>query len=77
MWAQQRGELGASRARSEPEASEDRRARILWRRPAPGGEEEVEEEEGVEEVEIGLESLADKHGLEKVIEVANRMSKKG
>jgi benzoyl-CoA reductase subunit BamC len=41
-------------------------------------EEEVdEEEEQAEDIEIGLESLADKYGLEKVIEVANRMSKKG
>ena len=40
-------------------------------------EEEVEEEEGPEDVEIGLESLADKYGLDKVIDVVNRMSKKG
>jgi len=41
-------------------------------------EEEVdEEEEAPEEIETGLESLADKFGLDKVMEVVDRMSKKG
>ena len=41
-------------------------------------EEEVdEEEEPAMDIEISLESLADKYGLEKVAEVVNRMSKKG
>ncbi|MGA7677609.1 MAG: (4Fe-4S)-binding protein [Dehalococcoidia bacterium] len=40
-------------------------------------EEEVEEEEKLEEMELGLESLANKYGLEKVIDTIARMSKKG
>jgi benzoyl-CoA reductase subunit BamC len=40
-------------------------------------EEEVdEEEEAPEDIQTGLESLADKYGLDKVIDVVNRMSKK-
>jgi benzoyl-CoA reductase subunit BamC len=37
-------------------------------------EEEVEEEEKPEEVEIGLESLIDKHGLQKVMDTVSRLS---
>ena len=37
-------------------------------------EEEVEEEEGPEEMEIGLEALADKYGLDKIMETVARMS---
>jgi benzoyl-CoA reductase subunit BamC len=42
-------------------------------------EEEIEEEEKAEELETGLESLADKYGLDKIMEILNRMSlaKKG
>jgi benzoyl-CoA reductase subunit BamC len=42
-------------------------------------EEEVEEEEVQEELEIGLESLANKYGLEKIMDTVARMSmsKKG
>jgi benzoyl-CoA reductase subunit BamC len=42
-------------------------------------EEEVEEEVKLEEVEIGLESMIDKYGLEKVMDTVARMSapKKG
>ena len=40
-------------------------------------EEEVEEEQKPGEIEIGLESLADKYGLQKVMETVARMSKKG
>jgi benzoyl-CoA reductase subunit BamC len=42
-------------------------------------EEEVEEEEPLEELEIGLESLADRYGLEKIMDTLARMaeSKKG
>lgn len=40
-------------------------------------EEEVEEQAEQAELEIGLESLANKHGLEKVMDVIARMSKKG
>ena len=42
-------------------------------------EEEVEEEARAEELETGLESLVDKHGLEKILEAVARMtlSKKG
>ena len=36
-----------------------------------------EEEEKQEEIETGLESLANKHGLQKVIDIVTRMSKKG
>jgi len=39
-------------------------------------EEEVEEEEKLEEMEIGLESMANKYGLEKIIDTVARMSKK-
>ena len=37
-------------------------------------EEEVEEEVKPEDVEIGLESLVDKYGLEKVMDTVARMS---
>jgi len=40
-------------------------------------EEEVEEEEAQEELEIGLESLANKYGLQKIMDTVARMSKKG
>jgi benzoyl-CoA reductase subunit BamC len=41
-------------------------------------EEEVDEEEEEQEaLEIGLESLANEHGLEKVLDTLARMSKKG
>src|SRR4030042_5246474 len=40
-------------------------------------EEEVEEEEKREEMEIGLESLANKYGLQKIMDTVARMSKKG
>jgi benzoyl-CoA reductase subunit BamC len=42
-------------------------------------EEEVDEEEAQEELEIGLEALADKHGFQKIIDAVARMSmaKKG
>jgi benzoyl-CoA reductase subunit BamC len=40
-------------------------------------EEEVEEEEKPEEMEIGLESLANKYGLQKDMDAVARMSKKG
>jgi benzoyl-CoA reductase subunit BamC len=40
-------------------------------------EEEVEEQAKPEEVEIGLEALANKYGLQKVIDVVARMSDKG
>ena len=39
-------------------------------------EEEGEEEETREELEIGLESLAKKHGVQKVIDAIARMTKK-
>jgi benzoyl-CoA reductase subunit BamC len=39
-------------------------------------EEEVEEEEPQEEMEIGLEALANKFGLEKIMETVARMAKK-
>jgi benzoyl-CoA reductase subunit BamC len=39
-------------------------------------EEEVEEEVKPEEVEIGLESMVDKHGLQKVMDTVARMAKK-
>jgi len=38
-------------------------------------EEEVEEEDQQEELALGLKSLADKHGLQKIIEAVARMSK--
>jgi benzoyl-CoA reductase subunit BamC len=41
-------------------------------------EEEVEEEEAAQEdIEIGLESLADKYGWQKIMENVARMSRKG
>jgi benzoyl-CoA reductase subunit BamC len=40
-------------------------------------EEEVEEEEPQEEIEIGLEALADKFGLDKIMDTVARMSMKG
>ena len=39
-------------------------------------EEEVEEEVKLEDVEIGLESLVDKYGLQKVMDTVARMAKK-
>jgi benzoyl-CoA reductase subunit BamC len=39
-------------------------------------EEEVEEQENPGEMEIGLESLVDKYGIEKVLDTIGRMSKK-
>jgi benzoyl-CoA reductase subunit BamC len=39
-------------------------------------EEEVEEEVKPEDVEIGLESMVDKYGLQKVMDTVARMSKK-
>ena len=39
-------------------------------------EEEVEEEVKLEDVEIGLESLVDKHGFQKVMDTVARMAKK-
>ena len=40
-------------------------------------EEEVEGKEQPEELEIGLESLADKFGLDKILDTIARMSKRG
>jgi benzoyl-CoA reductase subunit BamC len=40
-------------------------------------EEEVEEEEKLEEMEVGLETLAKKYGLQKIMDAMARMSKKG
>jgi benzoyl-CoA reductase subunit BamC len=40
-------------------------------------EEEVEEGIKLEDIEIGLESMVDKYGLQKVIDAVARMSKKG
>jgi len=40
-------------------------------------EEEVEEEEKLDEMEVGLGSLASKYGLQKVMDAVARMSKKG
>ena len=40
-------------------------------------EEEVEETEKPEEMEIGLEALAKKYGLQQVMDAVARMSKKG
>jgi benzoyl-CoA reductase subunit BamC len=37
-------------------------------------EEEVEEEESPEEMEIGLEALANKYGLDKIMDTVVRMS---
>ena len=39
-------------------------------------EEEVEEEEAVDDVDVGLEALANKHGWQKVAAAVARMSKK-
>ncbi|MDD4168928.1 MAG: (4Fe-4S)-binding protein [Desulfotomaculaceae bacterium] len=39
-------------------------------------EEEVDEEESIDDVEIGLQSLVDKHGLKKIVETFTRMSQK-
>ena len=39
-------------------------------------EEEVEEEVEQEDIEIGLESLVDKYGLDKIMETVARMSMK-
>ena len=39
-------------------------------------EEEVEEEVKLEEMEIGLESMVDKYGLQKVLDAVARMSMK-
>ena len=39
-------------------------------------EEESEEEEAAEEVDAGLEALANKHGWEKVLDAVGRMSRK-
>ncbi len=39
-------------------------------------EEEVDEEEEQVELEVGLESLADKYGLDKIIDTLTRLSKK-
>ena len=40
-------------------------------------EEEVEEEESVEEMEIGVRALANQYGLDKVMDVVSRMSAGG
>jgi benzoyl-CoA reductase subunit BamC len=40
-------------------------------------EEEVEEQENLEDIEVGLEALANKYGLQKVRDTVARMSKKG
>jgi len=40
-------------------------------------EEEVEKEVKLEDLEIGLESMVDKYGLQKVIDAVARMSRKG
>ncbi|MHC4663727.1 MAG: 4Fe-4S dicluster domain-containing protein [Planctomycetota bacterium] len=40
-------------------------------------EEEVEEEVEQEDLEIGVESLANKYGLDKIKDIVSRMSKKG
>ena len=39
-------------------------------------EEEREDEPQVSEMEIGLQSLAAKHGIQKVLDIVNRMAKK-
>jgi benzoyl-CoA reductase subunit BamC len=39
-------------------------------------EEEIEEEVEQEDLEIGLESLADKYGLDKIMDTVARMSQK-
>jgi benzoyl-CoA reductase subunit BamC len=40
-------------------------------------EEEAEEEVKLEDMEIGLESMIDKYGLQKVVDAVARMAKKG
>ena len=40
-------------------------------------EEEVEEDVKLDEMEIGLESMVDKYGLQKIIDAVARMSEKG
>jgi len=40
-------------------------------------EEEVEEEVKLEDIEIGLEAMVDKYGLQKVLDTIARMSMKG
>ena len=40
-------------------------------------EEEVEEAEKLDEMEVGLESLAGKYGLQRIVDAVARMSKKG
>ena len=40
-------------------------------------EEAVEEKEKPKDVEIGLKSLVDKYGMQKVLDTVARMSKKG
>jgi benzoyl-CoA reductase subunit BamC len=40
------------------------------------GEEEVEEEVKMEDVEVGVESMVDKYGLQKVMDTVARMAKK-
>jgi benzoyl-CoA reductase subunit BamC len=40
-------------------------------------EEEAEEEVKLDEMETGLEALAGKYGLQKVLDTVARMSKKG
>jgi benzoyl-CoA reductase subunit BamC len=39
-------------------------------------EEEVEEEVKLDDMEVGLESMVDKYGLQKVMDTVARMSKK-
>ena len=39
-------------------------------------EEEVQEEVEQEELEIGLESLANKYGMDKIMDAVSRMSEK-
>jgi benzoyl-CoA reductase subunit BamC len=40
-------------------------------------EEQIEEEEKLEDLEIGLEALANKYGIEKVVDAVTRMAGKG
>ncbi len=39
-------------------------------------EEEVEEQDELEDLDIGLESLADKYGMEKIMDALSRMNEK-
>jgi benzoyl-CoA reductase subunit BamC len=39
-------------------------------------EEEVEEQAELEDLEVGLESLADKFGMDKILDVIARLNKK-